>query len=195
MASSNNILSEHNVNDKGVPDSVKPDTVSDLPASGLTRRQLLAGIVGLSVELALPTHASAPVHVGNSEELTPAALAWQQIPESQRHTYYQNQEWRQWQDPANERRADCLRWELSKISLYPLVCHPLHPITQSKAAERELNQRAALHALIDELSGPDLWSLFDVARLYSRQPLEGERLETLADHQRRRLHPDCGGAA
>jgi hypothetical protein len=117
-------------------------------------------------------------------ELTPAAVAWSRVPKKQRIKYYFSQGWKEYEGNSYEvGQVKNLRSELSRLSLYPRLCHDFYPVAASKRAKLEINRRAALHGLIEELGQSDTYSLFEIALLFAQFPLEGEFRDKLIKSQ------------
>lgn len=85
--------------------------------------------------------------------------------------------------------AAALRWELSKLFIYPLACYPPHPTAERKRPAAEAGKRHALAEMIEGMAGPDLAALFNIAALMTVYPLTSERRERLAQLQAARFVP------
>jgi len=174
------------------------ELASDPPDSGarpISRRSVLAGLLALPL-LALT---GKPASLENPDDTRPtatpslAAIAWQRIPDNDRLPIYQAAQLRN--DPtATAGDAARLRWGLSQAYCYPLVCYPLKPTIEAKRPIVEANQRAAIIDLVEQMSGPDLASVFHVARTLALHPLDDAGRAELGRRQRARFAPWDGSA-
>jgi len=167
--------------------------------SETTRRQFLlaagAALAAAPVAVAsgpnlwVPAFENSEVKSNNLLDLTPSALAWQRV--ADQSEWYRGQLWKEQTILADEdrRRANGLRWQLGLLHCYPLVCYPDHPLRVVKRPYAEVNQRAALVTLVEELSGPDLQALFEVAQLLEEFPMDAEERAELGERQRRQFEP------